>query len=79
MDAGGNSPGGLNGGNYLGYTDNAVHLIPTLRHKGFTQAEIDLLCIENPAQALTNVKECEFLISFMIRMSGKKLCIIKQQ
>ena len=57
-DAGWYTPGEKNGGNYVGYTDIAVHLMPTLLKQGFSQDEIDLLSIENPAKALTiGVKE----------------------
>lgn len=52
-DAGWYSPGEPNGGDFLGFTDLFDKLIPLLKEKGFTQKELDLLLIENPARAFS--------------------------
>jgi phosphotriesterase-related protein len=50
-DAGWYRPGEPNGGSIRGYTDLFTNLLPVLEKNGFTQEEIDLLLIDNPAKA----------------------------
>jgi phosphotriesterase-related protein len=52
-DAGWYSPGESNGGDFLGFTALFEELIPLLKDKGFTQQDIDLMLIENPAMAFS--------------------------
>ncbi|SMD43247.1 phosphotriesterase-related protein [Aquiflexum balticum DSM 16537] len=52
-DAGWYSPGEPGGGNIVGYTDLFDELIPLMKEKGFTQKELDLMLIENPAKAFS--------------------------
>lgn len=53
-DAGWYSPGEPNGGDFIGFTALFDELIPLLKEKGFTQQELDLMLIENPAKAFSN-------------------------
>ena len=50
-DAGWYNVGQENGGAYRGYTDLFTDLLPRLRARGFSQADLDLLLKENPAKA----------------------------
>lgn len=50
-DAGWFNVGQENGGSFRPYTDLFTHLIPQLKAHGFTQADLDLLLIENPQRA----------------------------
>jgi len=50
-DSGWYTVGQENGGNYKGYTSIFNDLIPLLKENGFTQKEIDMLLIKNPAEA----------------------------
>jgi phosphotriesterase-related protein len=50
-DAGWFSPGELNGGDFRGFTTIPDVFLPMLRSNGFSQAECDLLLVENPANA----------------------------
>lgn len=50
-DAGWYNVGQENGGTYRGYTDLFTDLLPRLRARGFSQADLDLLLKENPAKA----------------------------
>ena len=52
-DAGWYSPGEANGGDFKGYTALFDALIPLLKEKGFTQTELDLILIQNPAKAFS--------------------------
>ena len=52
-DAGWYSPGVPNGGDFIGFTALFDELIPLLKEKGFTQKELDLMLIENPAKAFS--------------------------
>ena len=52
-DAGWYSPGEANGGDFKGYTALFDALIPLLKEKGFTQTELDLMLIQNPAKAFS--------------------------
>jgi phosphotriesterase-related protein len=52
-DAGWYSPGEPNGGNFVGFTALFDELIPLMKEKGFTQKELDLILIENPAKAFS--------------------------
>lgn len=52
-DAGWYSPGEANGGDFIGFTALFDELIPLLKEKGFTQQELDLMLIENPAKAFS--------------------------
>lgn len=52
-DAGWYSPGEPNGGDFKGFTSLFDELIPLLKEKGFTQKELDLMLIENPAKAFS--------------------------
>ena len=52
-DAGWYSPGESNGGDFKGFTALFDELIPILKEKGFTQSELDLMLIENPAKAFS--------------------------
>jgi len=52
-DAGWYSPGEPNGGDFLGFAALFDDLIPLLKDKGFTQKEMDLMLIENPAKAFS--------------------------
>ncbi|WP_373492876.1 phosphotriesterase [Aquiflexum sp.] len=52
-DAGWYSPGEPNGGDFIGFTALFDKLIPLLKDKGFTQKELDLMLIENPAKAFS--------------------------
>ncbi|MCH6234796.1 phosphotriesterase family protein [Cognataquiflexum rubidum] len=52
-DAGWYSPGESNGGDFKGFTALFDELIPMLKGKGFTQSELDLMLIENPAKAFS--------------------------
>ena len=57
-DAGWYDVGEPNGGDYRGYTAIFTALIPELKKNGFTQNDIDLLLIENPAKAYAlNIKK----------------------
>lgn len=51
QDAGWYSVGEPNGGKPRGYDTVFVELLPELRRRGFTQADIDTLFVENPAAA----------------------------
>lgn len=50
-DSGWYNVGQMNGGDYRGYTDLFTKLIPNLRANGFTEADIDMLLMENPKRA----------------------------
>jgi phosphotriesterase-related protein len=50
-DAGWFDPGKPDGGTFRPFTAIFQKLIPALRATGFTQKEIDLLLIKNPAKA----------------------------
>jgi phosphotriesterase-related protein len=50
-DAGWYSPGEQSGGDFKGFTALFDELIPMLKEKGFTQSELDLMLIQNPAKA----------------------------
>jgi len=50
-DSGWYSVGQENGGDYRGYTDIFVYLVPAMMKHGFSQDEIDLLLIHNPQRA----------------------------
>ncbi len=50
-DSGWYNVGEPGGGKYNGYTCIATQLLPKMKEKGFTQAEIDLLFKTNPAKA----------------------------
>ena len=52
-DAGWYSPGEANGGDFKGFTALFDALIPLLKEKGFTQTELDLMLIQNPAKAFS--------------------------
>lgn len=52
-DAGWYDPGKENGGEYRGYTTLFEKLIPLLRNENYSEKEIDLLLVINPAQAFT--------------------------
>lgn len=52
-DAGWYSPGEPKGGDFIGFTALFDELIPLLKEKGFTQQELDLIMIENPAKAFS--------------------------
>lgn len=52
-DAGWYQPGVPNGGEYRGYTDIFQALIPALKSEGFSQEDIDLMLVKNPAEAFT--------------------------
>lgn len=52
-DAGWYSPGEPKGGNFVGFTALFDELVPLLKEKGFTQKELDLILIENPAKAFS--------------------------
>jgi phosphotriesterase-related protein len=52
-DAGWYSPGEPNGGDFIGFTALFDELIPLLKEKGFTQKELDLMLIKNPAKAFS--------------------------
>ncbi len=52
-DAGWYRPGMPEGGDYRGYTTLFLKLIPALEEAGFTEDEIDLLLVKNPARAFT--------------------------
>lgn len=50
-DAGWYSPGEPNGGDFKGFTALFDELVPMLKEKGFTQSELNLMLIQNPAKA----------------------------
>ena len=50
-DAGWYNAGQENGGYFRPYTDLFTHLIPQLKASGFTQADLDLLLVDNPRRA----------------------------
>ena len=50
-DAGWYKPGQINGGTFNGFTDIESYFIPGLLENGFTQDDIDLLFVKNPAEA----------------------------
>ena len=50
-DAGWYCPGEESGGNFRGFTSISTNLIPSLRERGFSEADIDLLLIKNPRNA----------------------------
>lgn len=50
-DSGWYEPGNPGGGNINGYTDIFDYLIPELKRRGFTAAEIDQIMSRNPAEA----------------------------
>jgi phosphotriesterase-related protein len=52
-DAGWYSPGEPNGGDVKPFTALFDELIPMLKEKGFTQTELDLMLIQNPAKAFS--------------------------
>lgn len=52
-DAGWYSPGEPNGGDFKGYTALFDEFIPMLKEKGFTQEDLDLMLIDNPAKAFS--------------------------
>jgi phosphotriesterase-related protein len=52
QDSGWYHVGEPNGGEYQGYTTVFEKFLPALTEKGFTQEDIDLLFIKNPAKAL---------------------------
>jgi phosphotriesterase-related protein len=52
-DSGWYKPGMPDGGEYKGYTTLFLKLIPALRDNGFSENEIDLLLVKNPANAFT--------------------------
>lgn len=52
-DAGWYSPGEPGGGDFKGFTALFDELIPLLKEKGFTQKELDLMLIANPAKAFS--------------------------
>ena len=52
-DAGWYSPGEPNGGDFKPFTALFDELIPLLKEKGFTQSELDLMLIQNPAKAFS--------------------------
>jgi phosphotriesterase-related protein len=52
-DAGWYSPGEPNGGEFKGFTALFDELIPMLRENGFTQADLDLMLIQNPGKAFS--------------------------
>jgi phosphotriesterase-related protein len=52
-DAGWYSPGEPGGGEFRDFTAIFRHLLPSLRHHGFTVAEIDQLLVHNPQKAFT--------------------------
>ena len=52
-DAGWYSPGEADGGDFKGFTALFDALIPLLKEKGFTQTELDLMLIQNPAKAFS--------------------------
>ena len=52
-DAGWYSPGEEKGGDFRGYSDLFTALIPLLEERGFSQEDIDLLLLENPAEAFS--------------------------
>ncbi len=51
QDSGWYTVGQKNGGNYKGYTAIFNYLVPFLKESGFTQKEINILLIKNPAEA----------------------------
>jgi len=57
-DSGWYDPEKPGGGNINGYTDIFDYLIPELKKNGFTNDEIDLIMVKNPAQAfkIRNIK-----------------------
>lgn len=52
-DAGWYSPREPNGGDFLGFAALFDELIPLLKETGFTQKELDLMLVENPAKAFS--------------------------
>lgn len=52
-DAGWYKPGEENGGEFRGFTTISDQLIPLLKTKGFTKAELDQLMVKNPVQMLS--------------------------
>jgi phosphotriesterase-related protein len=52
-DAGWYTPGAAHGGEFRGFTTISDQLIPILKTRGFSTAELDQLLIKNPAQMLT--------------------------
>lgn len=52
-DAGWYTPGEPGGGSFRGYDALARHLLPALRDRGFTEAQIEQLTVTNPAAAFT--------------------------
>ncbi|MDQ6481956.1 phosphotriesterase [Dyadobacter sp. LHD-138] len=52
-DAGWYKPGEENGGEFRGFTTISDQLIPLLKTKGFTKADLDQLMIKNPVQMLS--------------------------
>jgi phosphotriesterase-related protein len=52
-DSGWYSAGEEGGGNFRGYTVIFKEFIPFLRQNGFSESDINLLLVKNPAQALT--------------------------
>ncbi len=50
-DSGWYTAGEENGGDYRGYAAIFKEFIPALKNAGFTEEEIDWLCVENPARA----------------------------
>lgn len=50
-DAGWYRPGEKGGGKFRGFTDLFVTLIPRLKQEGFTNKELELLTVKNPAEA----------------------------
>jgi phosphotriesterase-related protein len=53
QDAGWYSVGQPNGGEPRGYDTVFTALLPALRQRGFTQAELDLIFVRNPAEAFS--------------------------
>ena len=62
-DSGWYSAGEPDGGNFRGYTVIFREFIPLLRRNGFSESEINLLLVENPAKAfaLKNVRQIKTL------------------
>ncbi len=58
-DAGWFDPETPGGGEFRGYTDIFVYLLPALKAQGFTQREIDQILIENPRDAYKIKKRVE--------------------
>ena len=50
-DAGWYKPDEPNGGDLKGYTGIFKELLPLLRKKGFTEADIEQILVKNPAEA----------------------------